>query len=80
MATTVQNDPRVYGYQAGKFGTYTINPTRVQPSDNSNSYGINIPKNIEYTTDGNGNQISLGQDGYQLAHRDPSEFKLHVIA
>lgn len=81
MAVTgVNQDPKLYGYQAGQFGGLTINPTRVAPAETGNQYGIAIPQNYGFTTGENGDKISVGQDGVGLAHKDPSEFKLHLIA
>ena len=65
----------------GKLGAFTVNPTRVaQPQATGNEYGINIPQNHSYTTGENGDKISMGLDGVGLAHRNPDEFNLHVIA
>lgn len=78
----VNFDPKLlYGQQqVGKLGCLTINPTRVAPTETTgNQYGISIPQNHSYTNDENGNKISLGLDGVGLAHKDPKEFKFHMI-
>ena len=80
MGLAVQNDPKLYGYQAGQFGGLTINPTRVAPAETNNPLGIAIPQNHSFTTDENGNKISMGQDAVGLAHRNPNEFNFHLIA
>ena len=46
----------------------------------TNGLGITIPQNHSYTTDVDGTKVALGQDGVGLAHRNASEFSLHVIA
>ena len=46
----------------------------------TNGFGINIPKNHSYTTDVDGTRVAMGQDGVGLAHRNPEEYGLHVIA
>ena len=78
----VNFDPKMlYGQQPlGKLGGLTVNPTRVAPIETTgNQYGISIPQNHSYTNDENGNKISLGLDGVGLAHKDPKEFKFHMI-
>lgn len=80
MGLAVQNDPKLYGYQTGQFGGLTINPTRVAPTETNNPLGIAIPQNHSFTTDENGNKISMGQDAVGLAHRNPNEFNFHLIA
>ena len=80
MGLAVQNDPKLYGYQAGQFGGLTINPTRVAPTETNNPLGIAIPQNHSFTTDENGNKISMGQDAVGLAQRNPNEFNFHLIA
>lgn len=45
-----------------------------------NGLGINIPKNHSYTSDVDGTQVSMGLDGVGLAHRNPNEYGLHLIA
>ena len=65
----------------GRLGAYTVNPTRVaQPQSTGNPYGISIPQNHSYTQSENGDKIATGQDGVGLAHRNPNEFNLHLIA
>ena len=76
----VQFNPKLYEQQLGKLGGLTVNPTRVAPPQTGNEYGISIPQNYSYTTGINGDKISTGQDGFGLAHRDPNEFNLHLIA
>ena len=76
----VQFNPKLYEQQLGKLGGLTVNPTRVAPAETGNLYGISIPQNYSYTLGENGDKIATGQDGVGLAHRDPSEFKLHLIA
>lgn len=75
----VQFNPSLYEKQLGHLGGLTVNPTRIAPAEVNNQYGISIPKNHSFTTDENGNKISLGQDGVGLAHRNSDEFKLHLI-
>ena len=76
----VQFNPKLYEQQIGKLGGLTVNPTRVAPAETTgNQYGISIPQNHSYTSDENGNKISLGLDGVGLAHKDPKEFKFHMI-
>ena len=77
----VNFDPKLlYGQPVGKLGGLTINPTRVAPTENANQYGISIPQNHSYTNDENGNKISLGLDGVGLAHKNPKDYNLHLIA
>lgn len=79
----VNFDPKLlYGQQQlGKLGGITVNPTRVAPAETTgNQFGISIPQNHSYTNDENGNRISLGLDGVGLAHKDPKDFNLHLIA
>ena len=78
----VNFDPKLlYGQQSlGKLGGLTVNPTRVAPVETGNQFGISIPQNHSYTSDESGNKISVGQDGVGLAHRNPDEFGLHLIA
>ena len=65
----------------GRLGAYTVNPTRVAPSQTTgNEYGISIPQNYSYTQSENGDKIATGQDGVGLAHRNPNEFNFHLIA
>ena len=45
----------------------------------TNGFGISIPQNHSYTTDVDGTQVALGQDAVGLAHRNPAEYKLHLI-
>ena len=75
----VQFNPSLYEKQLGHLGGLTVNPTRVARTEVNNPYDISIPKNHSYTTDESGNRISLGQDGVGLAHRNPDEFKFHMI-
>jgi len=63
----------------GKLGGLTVQP-RVGEVSTGNEWGISIPSNFGFTTDESGNKVSLGQDGIGLAHKDPSEFKLMLIA
>lgn len=67
------------GANIGRLGGLTVNPTRVAGVETTNPYGISIPQNHSYTTDEGGNKIALGQDGVGLAHRNPDEYKLHLI-
>ena len=76
----VQFNPKLYEQQLGHLGGLTVNPTRVAPAQTGNEYGIAIPQNHSYTLGVNGDKIATGQDGVGLAHRDPNEFKLHLIA
>jgi hypothetical protein len=76
----VQFNPKLYEQQFGKLGGLTVNPTRVAPVETGNLYGINIPQNHSYALGENGDKVATGQDGVGLAHRDPNEFKLHLIA
>lgn len=79
----VNFDPKLlYGQQQlGKLGGITVNPTRVAPTETTgNQFGISIPQNHSYTNDENGNKISLGLDGVGLAHKNPNDYKLHLIA
>lgn len=79
----VNFDPKLlYGQQQlGTLGRITVNPTRVAPAETTgNQFGISIPQNHSYTNDENGNRISLGLDGVGLAHKDPKDFNLHLIA
>jgi hypothetical protein len=79
----VNFDPKLlYGQQQlGKLGGLTVNPTRVAPAETTgNQFGISIPQNHSYTNDENGNKISLGLDGVGLAHKNPNDYKLHLIA
>ncbi len=69
------NDPRLM-----KLGGLTITQPRVAPVSTGNEFGISIPQNHSYTRDENGNQISLGQDGVGLAHKNPKEFGFMAIA
>ena len=48
--------------------------------ETNNPLGIAIPQNHSFTTDENGNKISMGQDAVGLAHRNPNEFNFHLIA
>ena len=74
-----EGSPQV-NYTSGEFGAVTTAPhvTGVQPA--GNEYGISIPQNYAYTTDENGNKISLGQDGVGLAHRNKGDYNLMLIA
>lgn len=45
----------------------------------TNGFGISIPQNHSYTTDVDGTQVAMGQDGVGLAHRNPNEYNLHLI-
>ena len=45
----------------------------------TNGLGISIPENHSYTTDVDGTRVSMGLDGVGLAHRNPSEYTLHLI-
>ena len=67
--------------EAGNTGrvNFFVNPG-TEVSGVSNGYGISIPKNHSYTTDTDGTQVAMGQDGVGLAHRNPEEYGLHVIA
>ena len=78
----VNFDPKLlYGrQQVGTLCGLTVNPTRVAPTENVNQYGISIPQNHSYTNDENGNKISLGLDGVGLAHKNPKDYNLHLIA
>jgi len=64
----------------GKLGGLTAMQRGVGGVSPSNEYGISIPANYAYTTGENGDRISLGQDGYGLAHRNPLEFGFMAIA
>ena len=44
-----------------------------------NSYGISIPENFGFVENEIGNAVSLGQDGYGLAHNDGAGHSLHLI-
>lgn len=77
----VQFNPKLYEQQIGKLGGLTVNPTRVAPAETTgNQYGISIPQNHSYVHGENGDKIATGQDGVGLAHRNPKEFNLHLIA
>ena len=45
----------------------------------TNGLEISIPKIHSYTTDIDGTKVAMGQDGVGLAHRNPSEYGLHLI-
>lgn len=77
---TVNFNPKLYEQQIGKFGGLTVNPTRIEPAQTNNPFGIAIPQNHSYTQGLGGEQIATGQDGVGLAHRNPKEFNLHLIA
>jgi hypothetical protein len=79
MNNNVSFNPQINEKLFGGFNGFKINPTRIAPTEINNTFGINIPKNCSYTTDENGNKISLGQDAVGCAHRDPSEFNFHMI-
>ena len=64
----------------GKLGGLTAMQPRVSQVPGGNEYGISIPTNYAYTTGENGDRISVGQDGYGLAHRNPLEFGFMAIA
>ena len=42
--------------------------------------GISIPTQHSYVDDGNGNKISMGQDGVGLAHRDAKDYGFMLVA
>jgi len=64
----------------GRLGGITTFQPRVAPVSTGNEYGISIPENHSYTTDESGTKVSLGQDGVGLAHKNPNEYKFHLIA
>ena len=49
--------------------------TTVEPTT-----GISIPTQHSYVDDGNGNKISMGQDGVGLAHRDAKDYGFMLVA
>ena len=66
---------------AGRVGgnNFFVNPG-TELTGVTNGFGISIPKNHSYTTDTDGTRVAMGQDGVGLAHRNPNEYGLHVIA
>lgn len=77
---SIQFNPKIQEQQLGTLGGLTINPTRVVQPQSNNPFDISIPQIHSYASDENGNRIATGQDGYGLAHKDPGEFKFHLIA
>lgn len=71
----------LYG-QGGKvpFGGLTVQPKVTPTPSVEGPQGISIPKQIGFVSDEGGNQISLGQDGVGLAHKDPNEYKFMAVA
>ena len=41
---------------------------------------VTIPTQHSYVDDGNGNKISMGQDGVGLAHRDAKDYGFMLVA
>ena len=76
-----QNYP--YGlYRQGQqpFGSLTVGP-RVTPTPSVEpTTRISIPGQVGYVTDERGYEISQGQDGVGLAHKDRKEFGFMAVA
>ena len=67
-------------FQVGRLGTMPSFQPKVAPVSTGNEFGISIPQNHSYTTDTDGTRVAMGQDGVGLAHRNPEEYRLHLIA
>ena len=85
MALTVPGLEQNYLYgqyaQGGSvpFGGLTVSPRVTPTTSNGSEYGISIPQNYAYTTDGFGNNIAMGQDGNGLKHMSQAEMAFKGI-
>ena len=62
------------------FGGLTVGPKVTPATTVEPTTGISIPTQHSYVDDGNGNKISMWQDGVGLAHRDAKDYGFMLVA
>ena len=83
MVNAIPSNYQYGNYEFGRnnpFGRINgVEPRVTGTPSVDNSYGISIPENFGFVENEIGNPVSLGQDGYGLAHNDGAGHSLHLI-